>query len=55
MGSSNPDFPCYDDGYDTKSIVPMLKEEYIRKIGLNIDRKLEYLKILGEQAREEKG
>ena len=51
MGSSRPVFSGFDDGYDVKKLVPMLKEDVMHSIGEAGVKKLETLRVLGERIR----
>ncbi|KUL82854.1 hypothetical protein ZTR_09209 [Talaromyces verruculosus] len=54
MGSSRPVFPGYDDAYNVKELTPMTKEDIIYSFGVNVVRRIEKLRILGSQERQER-
>ncbi|KAK5057504.1 hypothetical protein LTR84_011504 [Exophiala bonariae] len=54
MGSNPPIFPGYDDGYDVRKALPMLKEEILHELGDTAVQTLERLKALGERLREKR-
>ncbi|KAF9895242.1 hypothetical protein FE257_000144 [Aspergillus nanangensis] len=52
MGSSRPVFPGFDDGYDIRALTPMSKEGVVHSFAAGVVKKLERIRMLGEEERK---